>query len=79
MKVYESMKCLIYLTKLHSSDIFHPLLIPYDKSQIMRIVALLINLDCNILVWVAARNTVCREERERASLISFPKATIIKD
>ena len=65
-----------YLTKLDSSDIFHPLLIPYSKSQIVRIVAVLINLDCDILVWVATRNTVCREERERASLVNFPSTQL---
>lgn len=49
-----------YLTELHSGDILFALLIPYDKSQIMRIVAFLIDLYCDIFVRVAARNTVAR-------------------
>ena len=53
MKV-NSKEVYYYLTKLHSSDIFLALLIPYDKSQVIRVVTVLIYLDCYVFVRVAA-------------------------
>lgn len=52
-----------YLAELHSSDILFALLMPYDKSQVMRVVAVLINLDSYIFTWIAAWDT--ERERER--------------
>ena len=64
MKV-NSKEVYYYLTKLHSSDIFPALLIPYDKSQVIRVVTVLIYLDCYVFVRVAAWDTVEERERER--------------
>ena len=64
MKV-NSKEVYYYLTKLHSSDIFLALLIPYDKSQVIRVVTVLIYLDCYVFVRVAAWDTVEERERER--------------
>lgn len=44
----------LYLTKLHSCDVLLALLKPYYKSQIMRVVAVLIYLEYNVFVRVAA-------------------------
>jgi hypothetical protein len=44
----------LYLTELHSSDIFVALLIPNDESQMVRVVAVLIYLECYVFARVAA-------------------------
>lgn len=53
-----------YLAELHSSDILFALLMPYDKSQVMWVVAVLINLDSYIFTWIAAWDTERERERE---------------
>lgn len=58
-----------YLTELHSSDIFPALLIPYDKSQVIRVVTVLIYLDCYVFVRVAAWDTVEKRERDLPELV----------
>jgi hypothetical protein len=50
-----------YLAELDGSDIFVALLIPNDESQIMRVVAVLIYLECYVFARVATWDTVCRE------------------
>jgi hypothetical protein len=42
-----------YLAELDGSDIFVALLIPNDESQIMRVVAVLIYLECYVFARVA--------------------------
>lgn len=51
--VIENIGCL-YLTQLHGNDVTLPLLMPYNKTQIMRVVAAISDLESNIFVGVAA-------------------------
>lgn len=51
--VIENIGCL-YLTQLHGDDVTLPLLMPYNKTQIMRVVAAISDLESNIFVGVAA-------------------------
>lgn len=49
---------ILYLTKQYSCNILLPLLIPNNKSQVIWVAAALINFKGNVLIWVAASNTV---------------------
>jgi hypothetical protein len=50
-----------YLTQVNSSDIPPSLLIPNDKTHVRRVVAVLIDFDGYVFVWIAAWNTTWRK------------------
>lgn len=64
-----------YLTNLDSSYVSISLLKPYDKSQIVRVVAALMYLNCNVFVWVAAWNTADNKRGLVKSLIYWQHST----
>lgn len=60
-----------HLAELHGGDVLVSLLIPYDKGEIIRVAAALIDLDRYVLVRVAARNSERKIEIKEGTSVSI--------